>query len=201
MILWNRREAGKLIKFTLELQLCIDTEEYVFFIMIISHILQSQSPNEGFLFGQQECFHWMLETWLEFYQSQWKAWFWILWICSQLFSDNFHFLQKKIYVSMLYAKWMILQTSALCSFICGICADEMTCHLSVADLFRITAMLLKLAPHDSSVCMGQSLAKEEFITNTRKIAKIFLDLGIFGSVLKSLVKSFNQTAQSFKARQ
>lgn len=60
-------------------------------------------------------------------------------------------------------------------------------------------MLLKLALHDSSVCMGQNVAKELFIT--KKLAKIFLGIGIFGSVLKSLVKSFNHTAQNIRAHQ
>lgn len=38
-------------------------------------------------------------------------------------------------------------------------------------------------------CVGRKRAKGEFITNAKKIAKIFLDLGIFGGVLKSFIKS------------
>lgn len=51
-----------------------------------------------------------------------------------------------------------------------------------------------------SHCMGQNPAKEESIKNTRKIAKIFLDLGILGRVFKSLEVTNSKCTEHYNTK-
>lgn len=176
-------------------------EKHLFLSITASQIHQPQSPNERFLIRQQQCLCWLVGTWTDVCRSWWKDCFWIQWTCSQVFSNSFYFLQKNIRVLAAFKLNDFAGKCATQFHLWHLCTWSDVSCVSCRSFSKHSYITKIGTTWLFSYCMGQNLAKEEFITNKRKIAKIFLDLGIFGSVLKSLVKSLNQNAQSIRVCQ
>lgn len=104
---------------------------------------------------------------------------------------------RRICMSLLVFSWMILQARMLCSFICGICAQA-TRQEWAPHLFRNTAILVKLAPHDCFTLHGpKSQQKKNLLKIQGKLPKSSWTLGYlveFSNLLKSLI----QNAQSIR---
>lgn len=127
----------------------------------------------------------------------WNSCFWIQWTCSQIFSDHFYFLQKNMCV-LAGLNWMILQARVLCSFICGICAHEVTCQEcdppSVSKYSSITKAGTTWLFHIAQAKIQQ---KKNLLKIQGKLSRSSWTLGYlveFSSPLKSL----NQNAQSIR---